>query len=358
VAGTSLFTDNVNISEGGLNVTNNAGDAISAVGSGNGVYGYGNKYGVQGIGGGSFGYGIFGDGFIGVYASSNVVSGDAVRAYAYNTSEYGINAYSAQSFGVYGTTGNSSSYAGYFAGNVYSSGVYTGSDKALKKDIAHVTSALDIIRKLQPKLYSYRQDGNYKLMNLPAGKHYGFIAQDVEKVLPDLVKATTFITSKAAPPANSATASSSENIQFKALNYTELIPIAIKGIQELSAENESLKEENKTIKQELADLRQMVMDLKNGKDSKNPFVAAFLEQNRPNPATGTTIIPYQVPASATSAQIVITDAKGQLLKTITISQKGAGQITLNSAALSAGAYNYSLWVEGIQVDTRRLIIAR
>jgi hypothetical protein len=166
VVGTSLFTANMNVSEGGLTTTNTAGDGVTATGSTNGVYGYGGTYGVYGVGSGTYAYGVYGSGFVGVYASSNSVSGDAVRAQAYASSEYGINAYSALSFGVYGTTGNTSSYAGYFAGNVHCTGLYSGSDRTLKQDITDVTSAMGIIKKLQPKSYTFRQDGNYKLMNL------------------------------------------------------------------------------------------------------------------------------------------------------------------------------------------------
>ncbi len=43
---------------------------------------------------------------------------------------------------------------------------------------------MSVINKLQPKEYEYRHDGNLQLMNLPQGKQYGLIAQDVEQVLP------------------------------------------------------------------------------------------------------------------------------------------------------------------------------
>jgi flagellar hook assembly protein FlgD len=65
-----------------------------------------------------------------------------------------------------------------------------------------------------------------------------------------------------------------------------------------------------------------------------------------------------VPVAATSAKVTITNAAGQLIKTILIVDKGAGQVNFNSAALAAGTYNYSLWVEGKQADTKRLIITR
>jgi hypothetical protein len=117
---------------------------------------------------------------------------------------------------------------------------------------------MTIINNLHPKRYEYRQDGNYKLMNLPKGSHYGLIAQEVEKVLPNLVRDTKFSASMATPPkqgeealaesqgAASPNAQGSETINFKALNYTELIPIMIKGLQE---QQQQINELKKTIEQ-------------------------------------------------------------------------------------------------------------
>jgi hypothetical protein len=81
-----------------------------------------------------------------------------------------------------------------------------------------------ILDRLPPKEYEYKQDGAYKLMNLPHGQRYGLIAQDVEEVLPSLVKATTFDTRYAKhetpqsgkAPAGNPVAKLSEKIEFKA----------------------------------------------------------------------------------------------------------------------------------------------
>ncbi len=154
---------NVNLLPGGTTGTKNLGSDTKrwkngyfngsvycdGVGNANGVYGFGISSGVRGNGGT---YGVF-------------ATGD--------------------SYGIYASA--TSGWAGYFGGKVYSSGGYTTSDQKLKQNIRDFTSALDIISKLKPKQYEFRQDGNYKLMNLPQGSHFGLIAQDVEKVLPDLV---------------------------------------------------------------------------------------------------------------------------------------------------------------------------
>src|SRR5215217_5777770 len=179
----------------------------------------------------------------------------------------GVFGYSEEGTGIHGSTGPSGVYAGYFDGDVFTSGSYLPSDLNLKKDVADFSSAMAIISKLQPKSYEYRQDGTYKLMHLPQGLHYGLIAQEVEQVLPDLVKATTFENRRAKGPQRLTTGITpatqpSEQIAFKALNYTELIPIIVKGMQEQDRRIQEQEEENKALKSEVAELRRMVLELK------------------------------------------------------------------------------------------------
>jgi hypothetical protein len=207
-----------------------------------GVYGLGGLAGVYGGGTSSTAYGVRGDG-----GSTGVVGFGGPTGVYGNGDSYGVYAFS-------------SGWAGYFNGKVYSSGGYhIPSDQKLKQNIRDFTSAMDIINKLKPKQYEYMQEGNYKLMNLPQGSHFGLIAQDVEKTLPDLVTDTKFETAMARPQQTEAasqqtqeagkTETKSEIIEFKALNYTELIPVLIKGMQELAQENSQLKSELTELKQ-------------------------------------------------------------------------------------------------------------
>src|SRR5207253_5782882 len=117
----------------------------------------------------------------------------------------------------------SGAYAAYLQGNVFTTGSYLPSDRNFKQNIADLTSAMGVINKLQPKEYEYRQDGNFKMMNLPRGKHYGLIAQDVEQILPNLVKETKYNAAKIS--AGKTTLAQGEVIDYKGVNYTELIPL-------------------------------------------------------------------------------------------------------------------------------------
>ena len=57
-------------------------------------------------------------------------------------------------------------------------------------------------------------------------KHYGFIAQDVQKLFPELVK--------------------EDGSGYLSVNYVELIPILVNAVQELSAK---VEEQDKQIKE-------------------------------------------------------------------------------------------------------------
>jgi hypothetical protein len=332
-----------------------------------GVYGYAGGYGLYGIATNAGGYGVYAvnnsgatSSGIGVYGSSSWIGVDGrgnlfgIRGNVTGPSAYAVGGISSQSVGVYGYTGNASSYAGSFIGRVNATGGYSGpSDRKLKQNIKDPGSAIDIINKLQPKAYEYRQDGAYQLMNLPKGQRYGFIAQDVEQVLPNLVEEAEFNTARA-PQSEEASAQQrkEEIISYKSLNYTELIPIMVKAMQEQDAENKALKEE-------VAELRKMVLELKNGAlNNGSDLSSAYLQQSTPNPTSTSALIRYYIPQNITAANIVFTDIKGAIIKSITVSNKGTGQLTINTAAWNAGTYTYTLYINGTQTDSRKLVIAR
>lgn len=65
------------------------------------------------------------------------------------------------------------------AGNVKATAFLYSSDERLKKNIAPIANALDIVKNLTGVTFEWKADGE---------KSLGFIAQDVESVLPELVK--------------------------------------------------------------------------------------------------------------------------------------------------------------------------
>ena len=95
------------------------------------------------------------------------------------------------------------------------------SDERLKDIIAPITSALEGVQSLRAVKYSWKSDE----AKVP---HIGLIAQDVQKVLPEVV-------SSAKLP------QSTDGNEYLGVAYTEVIPLLVAAIQELSAKNDALE---------------------------------------------------------------------------------------------------------------------
>jgi len=185
----------------------------------------------------------------GIYVTKTSTSSADACVWGNSTgSARGLQGNSNTGVGIYALTNNSASYAGYFVGNVYTTGSYLPSGLNLKHNMNDLDKAMDVLAQLHPKFYEYNRESNFKAMNLPEGQHYGLIAEEVEKVLPTLVKQSKF---EAATDESVAAGTAPAAIDFKALNYTELIPIMIKGMQEQQAVIEKQQ-------QQINQLRQML----------------------------------------------------------------------------------------------------
>jgi flagellar biosynthesis chaperone FliJ len=336
----------------------------STAGSGQGVYAFSSSgigvygYNSSGTTSGVYGYSPGGTGSNGTYGYCGGF-GTGVKGYCINGS--GVSGYSENYVGVYGDIGAGGSYAGFFSGDVFTTGSYLPSDQKLKEDIRDFSSAMEIINQLHPKQYQYRQDGNYKLMNLPKGNRYGLIAEDVEKVLPNLIKESQYKTrmlenkpvnpNSAAVESNTSTTNTqrkSETIDFKALNYTEFIPLLIKGMQEQQQRIEQL--ENMVEK--------LGGSLNASKFSSADLSGAYLRQNTPNPFSKNTVISCYVPANARQAQLVIHSQEGRQLQAYSLNTKGMNNITINAGTLTAGQYIYTLLVDGKMMDSKNMIMTK
>lgn len=168
-------------------------------------------------------------------------SGSGSTGIRYGNYIYVSSSGSGTKYGVYSSALGSGNYAGYFTGNVYVSGTFTNpSDARTKENIRQIDGALGIVTRLQPRSYEYRQDLG---LGLPEGQQFGFVAQDLERVLPQLVKdAQAPVMSQAADAtaARAADGSPKEAIEptfttIKSVNYIGLIPILTQAVQELSA---------------------------------------------------------------------------------------------------------------------------
>ena len=95
------------------------------------------------------------------------------------------------------------------------------SDAALKKNIEPFSPVLDKVAQLQPVSYDWRAE-DYPQYHFGSSKAFGLVAQDVEKVFPEMV--------------------SVDKDGFKNVNYSELPYLMLQAIRDLKAENDSLRE--------------------------------------------------------------------------------------------------------------------
>lgn len=130
-------------------------------------------------------------------------------------------------------------------GNITHSGTITQtSDRNLKEGIAPLESTLSKLLAMNVVSYQYRQDTG---LFLPSGTHYGVIAQELEPLFPELVQQNTArIPNLDAADAGPST--STTTVDYKSVNYTEMIPVLIKAIQEQQQQIEVLKAEIERLK--------------------------------------------------------------------------------------------------------------
>lgn len=220
-------------------------------------------------------------------------------------------------------------------GNVVANGNVLTSDRRFKDNIRPVESALDKIRQLQGSTYTFRTE-EFKEYNFGQGTQYGFIAQDVEKVIPEIV--------------------AKFDNGYYGINYTSLIPVLTEAIKEQDQIITAQKTEIDEMKSEIAELRSQFNDLKAGQAGNN-FDGFRLEQNSPNPFGQNTVIAYAVPTGTTGARINVYDLTGRTIKSFNLSD-AAGLITISAGELNNGLYIYDLQVNGRQVLERKMSVAK
>lgn len=85
-----------------------------------------------------------------------------------------------------GYTSNPGAYKLYVSGNVWASGTYSSSDMRWKQNVSSIDGALSKVLALNGVTYEYRAD-EFPSMNFASGRQMGFIAQEAEKVVPEVV---------------------------------------------------------------------------------------------------------------------------------------------------------------------------
>jgi hypothetical protein len=129
----------------------------------------------------------------------------------------------------------------HVAGNVLSAAYLYTSDERFKKNISEIPNALDKVLAFRGVTFDWRVD-EYPERNLPMDKTYGFIAQDVEKEAPELVK--------------------TGQDGFKSVQYGNITALLVEAIKELSNKFETYSDRTNKVERKIASLEKENEELK------------------------------------------------------------------------------------------------
>lgn len=293
----------------------------------------------------------YGGYFTGTANGTNSSFGVSATANGGNDS-YGVYAIGSgaanNNFGVYASgSGGSNSWAVYANGNAGGTTLWQSSDATLKNNVSPMLNNTSIIMQLQPKSYLFNHTIHPELV-LPTGTHYGLIAQELEQIVPELVKEVNF-------PAqfDSTGALKSAAFSFKSVNYIEVIPFLIGAIQEMNLELDSLKQ---LVSSNSAKNTGSIID--NSIETKIVLTnkqGIILNQNDPNPFSESTKIRYFLPEEVNNARLIFSTENGIVIKSVQLNDRGEGVIDVYASDLSNGLYIYTLIVDGKIIESKKMI---
>ena len=243
-------------------------------------------------------------------------------------------------------------------GYVFSGMYVTFSDSTSKTNIIPLESSLEKLKQLQGVEFNYKVDLEAsknestmartpaiqkQIMDERSRKRIGLIAQDVEKVFPEVVRT-----------------------QFdgkKGIIYSDLIGVLINAINEME---EKYTEQLTNLQEQLNAVLAVVNANKEpevqDQQEKGNKISAFkgegiLYQNTPNPFKQQTTIAYRLPYDIKKASLCIYNLNGQQIQKYDLDISTiANSITIDASTLPAGMYIYGLIIDGRIVTSKRMIL--
>lgn len=156
------------------------------------------------------------------------------------------------------------------------------------------------------------------------------------------------------------------------IRYASFVVPLVQAVKELSAKNEQLEAEKETqqatitaLEERMNKMESMIAQLAtSGVEERSSATQVVtlsevqLAQNNPNPFSEFTAIPYFLPEFVQEATLQITNANSQVIKIIPITNRGKGEVVLETKLLGNGAYFYTLWVDGVAQDTKQMVLQK
>ncbi len=258
-----------------------------------------------------------------------------------------------------------------FGDALASGGIFMDSDARYKQNIQPIGDALSLISQIQGTTYTMNREA-FPELNFKEGTNYGFIAQDLQKVLPEVVR--------------------EDEEGYLAVNYMAVVPLLVEGIKEhqeltaaqnevISAQNQELEaakvanealntqvqEQQAVLEQQDVLIRQILQELEGMRNGNAPAAkgnaastgeTSQLFQNRPNPFRESTEIHFYLPTDVAQATLVIYSLDGKELMSFNNLDRGYGNVLVEANELQPGNYVYRLVADNEVVDSKTLVLSK
>ena len=233
----------------------------------------------------------------------------------------------------------------------------TVSDKRLKKNIKEYNLGLAEVLKIEPKTFNYIRD--YGLNT--SDTYVGVIAQEFQKIDPDNVRQVRMVekidvseksSDGSAPIHKTEIVREDDFLSVDGSSIKYMLINAIKEQQEMiEDQNSRIQELEKQLTNILSSNSQTNVTLEGTDEAK-------LLQNVPNPFGDSTRIDYEIPSNSESAEILIYNLSGQLIKRVDIDHVGKGSINLSAIGVESGNYTYSLTINNKLIATKKMLLRK
>ena len=240
--------------------------------------------------------------------------------------------------------------AGY---GLASGGNWDASDARYKKNVEPINSALESILKLRGVTYNFKTD-EFPQWNFDVTKQIGVIAQEVEKVLPELVK--------------------TDDKGYKAVSYEKFTPVLIEAVKEqqkqIEAKDAKIEAQQKQIDVLSAQMKEVQTALTQCCSNYTPSSSksatgvsaegtdkASIEQNAPNPFSEETTIRYYLPSNST-AMLKVMSLDGKEMFSTPVTKSGYSEVIISGSSMAAGTYTYTLIVNGKAVESKLMVLTK
>jgi len=111
------------------------------------------------------------------------------------------------------------------------SGTWTqGSDLRFKNNIQEINGALNDVTRLNGKTFNWRK-GDFPERNFEEGEQFGFIAQEVEKIMPEIVR--------------------TDGDGYKSIDYAKISVVLVEALKEQQNQIENLSQKIETLEKEI-----------------------------------------------------------------------------------------------------------